>query len=170
MEEYWDLYDKNRNKLDKRAKRGDKLDEGEYHLVVNAWIKNKDNQFLITQRSANKKFAYMWECTGGSALQGETSIQAAVREIKEELGINIDENTGKLIGTKLRHYPHRPDILDVWLFESDVLIEQVEIQEDEVCDVMLASVDEIMKLYKENKFMANAFFEDVLVEGFYNKK
>ena len=73
MEEYWDLYDKDRNKLNKVAKRGDTLANGEYHLVVNAWIKNKKNQFLITQRSANKKFAYMWETTGGSALQGETS-------------------------------------------------------------------------------------------------
>ena len=162
MEEYWDLYDKDRNKLNKLAKRGDKLDEGEYHLVVNAWIKNKNNQFLITQRSANKKFAYMWECTGGSALQGETSIQAAIREVKEELGINIDENTGKFIGTTLRHYRNRPDILDVWLFESDVPIEQIKIQEDEVCDVMWAKGGEIRKLCKENKFVANAFFEEIL--------
>ncbi len=136
MEEYGDLYDKDRNKLNKVAKRGDKLDKGKYHLVINAWIKNKNNQFLMTQRSANKKFAYMWECTGGSAIKGETSIQAAVREIKEELGVNIDESTGRLIGTTLRYYPNRPDILDVWLFESDVSIENIKIQEDEVCDVM----------------------------------
>lgn len=165
MTEYWDLYDKDRNKLNKIAQRGDTLADGEYHLVVNAWIRNKKNQFLITQRSANKKFAYMWETTGGSALQGETSIQSAVREIKEELGINIDESTGKLIGTTLRHYPHRPDILDVWLFESDVPIEQVKIQEDEVCDAMWASAEKIRQLYRENKFMANAFFEEILEQA-----
>ena len=32
--EYWDLYDKNRQKLNKVVKRGDYLKDDEYHLVV----------------------------------------------------------------------------------------------------------------------------------------
>ena len=82
MIEYWDLYDKNRNKLEKTVKRGDYLNDDEYHLVINAWIKNSKNEFLITQRSINKKHPLMWECTGGSALINETSIDAALREVK----------------------------------------------------------------------------------------
>lgn len=46
--EYWDLYDKNRNKLNKIVKRGDKLADDEYHIVVNVWLKNKNNEFLIS--------------------------------------------------------------------------------------------------------------------------
>ena len=87
--EYWDLYDKERNKLNKIVKRGDKLQDDEYHIVINAWIRNSKNEFLITQRAANKKYAFMWECTGGSALKGETSLDAAVREVKEEFGIDV---------------------------------------------------------------------------------
>ncbi|MBQ7140220.1 MAG: ATP-grasp domain-containing protein [Bacilli bacterium] len=162
MEEYWDLYDKNRNKLDKVVKRGEKLQDDEYHLVVNAWIKNSKNEFLITQRSENKSHPLMWECTGGSALKGESSKKAALREIKEELGINVDESTGKLIGTTLRYYPNCPDILDVWVFESDIAIDCITIQEEEVNDAMWASVEKIKELHDENKFEANAFFEDVL--------
>lgn len=160
--EYWDLYDKNRNKLNRIVKRGDILSDDEYHLVINAWIRNKNNEFLITQRSANKTFAFMWECTGGSALKGETSKQAAIREIKEELGIDVDEYTGKLIGTTLRQFPNCPDIFDVWIFESNVQIENITIQKEEVCNVMWASVDKIRELYNENKFEANAFFEEAL--------
>ena len=37
--EYWDLYDKDRNKLNKVVERGQKLSDDEYHLVVNAWLK-----------------------------------------------------------------------------------------------------------------------------------
>jgi len=162
MEEYWDLYDKNRNKINKVVKRGDKLRDDEYHLVINAWIKNSKNEFLITQRSENKAHPLMWECTGGSALKGETSKNAALREIKEELGISIDESTGILIGTTLRYYPNCPDILDVWVFESDISIDYIFIQEEEVNDVMWASVEKIKELYNENKFEANAFFEEVL--------
>lgn len=160
--EYWDLYDEKRNKLNKVVKRGEKLKDNEYHIVVNAWIRNSKNEFLITQRAATKKFAFMWECTGGSALKGETSLDAAIREVKEELGIDVDKSTGNLIGSTLRYYPNCPDIFDVWLFTSDVSIEEVTIQEEEVCDVMWASVEQIKELYNEKKFEANAFFEDVL--------
>ncbi len=162
MAEFWDLYDRNRNKLEKIVKRGDKLNDDEYHLVVNAWVRNSKNEFLITQRAASKKYAFMWECTGGSALRGEDSIDAAVREIKEELGIDVDKSKGKLVGSTFRHYPNCPDILDVWVFESDVSLEEVTIQEEEVCNVMWASVDKIMELYNDKKFEANAFFEEAL--------
>ena len=160
--EYWDLYDKNRQKLNKVVKRGDYLKDDEYHLVVNVWLKNNQNEFLITQRSANKSFAFMWECTGGSALKGETSKEAAIREVKEELGIDVSKSKAKLIGSTLRYYEGCPDILDVWLFDSDAKIEDVKVQEEEVNDVMWASTKKIYELYKNNKFEANAFFEDVL--------
>ena len=38
--EYWDIYDEFKNKTGKVLKRGDKLNDDEYHLVTNAWIKN----------------------------------------------------------------------------------------------------------------------------------
>jgi len=160
--EYWDIYDENKIKTGKIVKRGDALNNNEYHLVINAWIRNSDNKFLITQRSANKKHPLMWECTGGSALQGETSLDAAVREVKEELGIDIDKTTAILIGSKNRYYPNCPDILDVWIFESDVNLNEISIQKEEVNDVMWASVAEIRELYENNKFEANAFFEEAL--------
>lgn len=162
MAELWDLYDKNRCKLNKTVHRGDYLNDDEYHLVVNAWIRNKNNEFLITQRSANKSYAFMWETTGGSALAGEDSIDAAAREIKEELGIDIDKSTARLVGTKLRYYKGCPDILDVWIFTSDVKITDVTIQEEEVNDVMWASVDTIKKMKADGKFESNAYFDEVM--------
>ncbi len=160
--ELWDLYDKDRNKLDKVVKRGDKLNDDEYHLVVNAWIKNDKNEFLIAQRSPNKAHPLMWECTGGSAVLGEKSIDAAIREVKEELGIRVFKKDSKYIGSTLRYYPNCPDILDVWLFKSNVDIKKVKIQEEEVNDVMWATKDKIMELYKAGKFDANVYFKEII--------
>lgn len=160
--ENWDLYDENRQKLGKILKRGEKLDDGEYHLVINAWIKNKKGELLITQRAGNRSFAYMWECTGGSALSGESSIDAAIREVKEELGIIVDRSTAKLLGSTLRFYPGCPDILDVWIFEDNTPIESVKVQEEEVYQAMWAKPEVIRKLYAEHKFEANSFFENAL--------
>ncbi len=160
--EYWDLYDENRHKLNKKAKRGDYLQDGEYHLVVNAWIKNSKGEFLITQRSANKSHPLMWECTGGSALMGEESLEAAKREVKEELGIDISDVEGIFIGSTNRYYEGCPDILDVWLFNYDVSLDKVKIQKEEVNDVKWASRKTIKELYDQKKFEANAYFEDVI--------
>lgn len=160
--EYWDLYNKNRQKINKIVRRGDKLQDDEYHLVVNLWIKNSKNEFLISQRAENKTYPFMWECTGGSVLKGEDSLDAALRESKEELGIKLDRNNGKLIGTTLRHYPNCPDIFDVWIFKCDISIEDVVCQKEEVCNVMWATAEQIENLYNESKFESNPFFKEDL--------
>lgn len=160
--EFWDLYDKDGNKIDKVVKRGDKLQDDEFHIVVNAWIKNENGEFLITQRSEKKSFPLMWECTGGSALQGESPLKAAIREVKEELGIDVYEEKSIFVGKTLRYYENCPDILFVYVFESNNLLDEIKIQEEEVNDVMWASKEFILDLYKNDKFGANAFFFDAI--------
>ena len=91
--ELWDLYDKDRKRLSKKVTRGEILHDNEYHLVINAWIKNKNNEFLITQK-IRKQESSSNVGMYSSALAGETSKEAAIREIKEELGIEIDPSKG----------------------------------------------------------------------------
>lgn len=160
--EYWNLYDYEGKKKKKIALRGSKLNDNEYHLVVNAWIKNSNNEYLITQRVATKSHPLKWECTGGSALLGETSLEAAIREIREELGINVSKDSAKHVGRCRRYYASCPDIFDVWIFYFDVKLEEITTQEEEVNDVKWATREEILKLYKENKFEPNTFFEKVI--------
>ena len=160
--EKWDLYDKNRKKLNKVVLRGEKLKKNEFHLVVNGWIKNEKNEFLITQRAPNNSFAYMWECTGGSAQSGETSLDAIAREIKEELNIKIDKTKARLFNSALRFFKDCPDILDVWIILDNTPIEKIKIQKDEVMNVKWATKQEILDLYNQGKFEANIFFEEVL--------
>ena len=82
-EELWDVYDKDRVKTGKLHKRGETLPEGQYHLVVHVCIFNSKNQMLIQQRQPFKdNWNNMWDLTvGGSAIAGDTSSQAAEREI-----------------------------------------------------------------------------------------
>ena len=162
MSELWDLYDKEKNKLNKTIRRGDKLKYNEFHLVVNAWIVNDKGEFLIARRSPNKPHPLFWECTGGSALKGEDGITASLREVKEELGIDLDKKTAKYIGSTLRYYPNCNDILEVWLFRSNVSINDVKIQEEEVNDVMWATKEDIIKLYDEGIFDANIYIDDII--------
>ncbi|GAY76629.1 putative Nudix hydrolase YfcD [Sporolactobacillus inulinus] len=90
--ERWDIYDKNRRLTGRTMARGQKFGKDDYHLVIHVCIFNSKNEMLIQQRQPWKKgWPNMWDVTvGGSALSGESSIEAAERETFEELGNKID--------------------------------------------------------------------------------
>jgi 8-oxo-dGTP diphosphatase len=55
----------------------------------------KGNKVLVTQRSEKMKLPLKWEFPGGKLESNETEQECIIREIKEELNINI-EIIGKL--------------------------------------------------------------------------
>lgn len=151
--ELWDIYDINRNKTGRTVERGKPMAHGEYHLVVNVWIKGSDGKWLISKRSPNKHFPNMWESTGGSALAGEDSITSALREAKEELGIELCPKNGYLFKTAVRQYRDFPDFLDIWVFNQDFPIESVVLQAGETCGAKWASSEEILEMEKNGEFI-----------------
>ena len=58
-------------------------------VAVGVIINNK-NQILITKRSADQHQANKWEFPGGKIEASETAQQALARELKEELGIQLE--------------------------------------------------------------------------------
>ena len=61
-------------------------------LVSVLAIIDKQNKVLITKRPIDKPFGNFWEFPGGKLKKNETPEHAIVREIKEELDINIEKN------------------------------------------------------------------------------
>lgn len=150
--EKWDLYTKKREKTGKSHIRGDKIPDGFYHLVVHIWIRSGKGEYLISQRSANRPtFPLMWECVGGSVLMGEGSLDGALREVKEEVGLDLEPETGKILFTQIREAFH--DIVDVWLFEYDGGLRLEAATTDEAADCRWMTVSDIRKLYEENKLV-----------------
>lgn len=150
--EKWDLYTKYREKTGREHVRGEKIPEGFYHLVVHIWIRNCKGEYLISQRSASRVTSpLMWECVGGSVFMGESSIDGALREVKEEVGLDLEPETGKILFTKIRSTFN--DIVDVWLFEYDGDLHLDDATTDEVSDCRWMTVSEIRKLYEDNKLV-----------------
>lgn len=61
-------------------------------------------EFLLASRPEGKVYAGYWEFPGGKIEQGETAYQALVRELEEELGIQVQHATPWLTQTFV--YPH----------------------------------------------------------------
>jgi 8-oxo-dGTP diphosphatase len=60
-------------------------------LVVAAALIDADERVLITQRPQGKQLAGLWEFPGGKVESGERPEAALIRELAEELGIEVEE-------------------------------------------------------------------------------
>ncbi|MBN8980157.1 MAG: (deoxy)nucleoside triphosphate pyrophosphohydrolase [Rhizobiales bacterium] len=60
-------------------------------LVVACALIDADNRVLIAQRPEGKTLAGLWEFPGGKVDAGERPEAALIRELKEELGITVEE-------------------------------------------------------------------------------
>ena len=168
--EIWDLYNLNREVIGTHV-RGTELPENGYHLVVHVWLKDREGRYLLTQRAASRPtFPLYWECVGGSVLRGESSIQAAVRETAEEVGVQLRAEEGELLFTKIRGTKDDKrynDIVDVWQFLYNGEIDVVQnATTNEVAQVKWMHRDEDAQLRKEGKLVYSIkdleyFFEEM---------
>jgi len=166
MEE-WDILDLNRENTGRIAVRGEYLKPGDYHLVVLIFIVNSKSEILITKRSREKNGALLWEICGGAVIAGEISHEAALREMKEEIGLVLSpaNNKGKIIGQATFEEPHGW-MADIWMFKSDCDIENLILQEEEICDVRWSNRDEIIDMIDKNVFFkGDVFIKEVFDKG-----
>lgn len=130
MPEMIDIYDSNRNRTGRICERGTPMGEGEYRLVVYAWLLNPKNEVLLTRRHPSKVWGGYWECTAGHVQAGEPSLDGALRELREEVGVQADRRDGVL----LRQETDGSVFVDIWLFHSDTPAENLVLLPEEVTD------------------------------------
>lgn len=154
MAELWDIYDINKQKTGKTAERGKyEFKSGEYHIVVTALIINSKKEILISKRAASKKTHPLeWECNGGSILAGETSLNGIIREIKEELGIELLPEDAIFLKT-IRRDKNPPDFKDIWVFNKDVNIKDIKFTDQESIEAKWVTIDEFIQMKKEDKIV-----------------
>lgn len=105
LPEVWDIYTIERRPTGKTCFRGEQgnLADGEFRVWVMVWIRNPETgKYLISQRAADKKTDPLkWETVAGHSISGETSVEAAVREVFEEVGIKLDPADATVLATKV---------------------------------------------------------------------
>lgn len=146
--EYTDLYDENKNLTGEKLfrEKGTKLivPKGRYSVVVLVFIENSKGEFLFQMTSKRKK--NVWATTGGHVKSGQTSKEAIIEEIKEELGIDINEDEVKLFKT----YKYDDAFKDVFYIKKDIDINSLTYEKDEVEYVKYLTKDEILDLINNN--------------------
>lgn len=163
--EIWDLYNEHRELTGRDHIRGEEVPQGFYHLVVHIWIRNSRGEYLISQRSADRPaYPLMWECVGGSVTKGEDSLTGALRETKEEVGLTLSPEDGKLVYSVVGRVVNGvkfSDIVDVWLFEYDGPVPLEQATTKEVAQTVWMTKKQIRELYDTGKLVHTLgyFFE-----------
>ena len=152
--EIWDIYDKNRIKTGRTVVRGksEALSENEFRLVVFIAVFNSKGEMLIQQRQPFKEgWPGFWDITaGGSAISGDTSQQAAARELFEEVGITAD------FSKTLPHFTINVEdnaFCDFYLIKRDADIDSLQLGHDEVAQVKWATKQEIFDMIDAGIFV-----------------
>ena len=158
MNELWDIYDVNKNKLGRTAERDVyQFKEGEYHIVVTGIIMNSENKILISKRAGHKKYGGMWECSSGSILAGETSLEGIIRELKEELGLEFSKKEAIFL-KEIRRDKILPDFKDLWLFRKDVEIDKLTFPDGEVTEAKWVTIQEFIEMVNSKQIIPTIDF------------
>ena len=149
MAEMIDLIDADRVPLGRVAERGTPLRDGEHVLVVHVCVFNRSGALLIQQRSAEKKsYPGYWDVSAAGAVRsGETGREAAVREAREELGLNVTLSGGAAVTLA---FPGGFD--DFFLTHADAELSELTVQAEEVQAVRWATRDEVCAMLRAGAF------------------
>ena len=140
MSEIWELVDGNKCKTGILHERihSNLIPKGLFHIGVEIWTKTPDGKILLTQRSPEKPMGLRWECTMGSVLVGEESLDGAVRELAEETGISAKKEDLIFLGDTF---------YDNWIVDSYLYMPKETpalcLQQEEVCDAKFVPMEEM---------------------------
>ena len=145
------MYDINKNRLNETIFKGDNIPKNKYIIVVMVFIQNSKNEFLIQKRSKNKNGKYA--LTGGHPKSGETSIQGMCTEIKEEIGLDVNEEELELIYEGIEK--EKGVFFDIYYLKKEFKINELKLQKEEVELVKWVKMDEIIELINKDLFFEN---------------
>ncbi|MDD5805949.1 MAG: NUDIX hydrolase [Eggerthellales bacterium] len=156
MAEMVDVYDCEGRPTGRSIPRdGAVMPAGEYLHYATAVVRDMEGRFLITQRPMTKSWAAgWWELPGGGVRAGETPLEGCIREVREEIGLDVSQAPSTLL------YRYRNDdasgdnyFMDIYEFRLDFCGADVRIQEEEIQDFAIATWDDVVACEQAGEFL-----------------
>ena len=158
MDELIDILTPEGKPTQKTALKSEAHKNGWFHATVHIWLFTSDKKILLQKRALTKKvFPGIWDISvAGHIAAGEEILEAAKREIFEEIGLQLNDKDLIKIGTRIHQVTHENGIQDnehhhVFIAELKVSVSELTMQEEEVAGLELWN----LKILKETKNLKN---------------
>ncbi|WP_370392149.1 NUDIX domain-containing protein [uncultured Winogradskyella sp.] len=159
MDELIDIVTETGDPTGKVALKSEAHKNGWYHNTIHIWFYTKDKKILLQQRSHKKKiYPLLWDVSvAGHIDAGEPLIEAALREAKEEIGLQLQKKDLKKIGVKLHKSEYDSgkikdyEFHHVYIAELKTPLEELKPQEDEVEALKLVGFCEFEALLEQSE-------------------
>ena len=152
--EYIDVLDKNGNKTGEVKEIKEIYQDGNFHRTIHVWIINDNNEILVQKRSPKKEtFAGLWAISvAGHVDAGENSIKTAIRELKEEVNLDVDPSELEYLFTVKRTQPYQDHNLkvfdDVYLLHRNIDCNKTKLQVEELTDIKYVYYEYLKDIFK----------------------
>lgn len=171
-DELIDIVDKNNNLTGVQKNKSEAHKYGLLHRSAHVWVYNSKGEILIQLRAKNKLlFPNAWDITAaGHVGAGEKTIDAGIRELKEELGIEVKESDLDFLETHKEEIVYN-DILNnefysIYITKLDIDPKNLTLQKEEVADVKFIELNELERDLKLNpkKYVQSTWYWNFIIK------
>lgn len=152
-QEYFDILDEQGNKTGQTKLRSAVHRDGDWHQAVNIWIVSPSQEILLQRRSATKD---SWPgrldvSCGGHVVAGETPLEAAFSELREELGLEVNPQELKFLGIQRSSTRPALDFINnsfnhVYILRRNFKLSDFILQDSEVSEVISLPLQELKQM------------------------
>lgn len=134
-------------------------EKGLWHRAAHVWFVNNKNEILLQKRQKNiESHPDKWDISAAGHLSaGDTKLQGALREVEEELSVELEEKDliriGEVRNESTQHegkYINK-EYVDIYVVCKDLPINDFVIQESEVSEVRYIPLGELKKWVLEKR-------------------
>lgn len=157
--EFFDLLDENGALTGNTKLRSQVHKDGDWHRTVHVWFLNSKRELLIQKRLDTKKsYPGLWDISAAGHIEaGDGSIDSAIKEVREELGVNVLPGELEFLFTiKGKSVTNNGTFVDsefndVYLVNKDVDLSSYQIQPEEVAAVKYVDYLELESAIRNNQ-------------------
>lgn len=160
------------NLTDETVSRKEAHLKGVWHRSIRVWLVSDKQEVLLQKRALGKTYPGLWDLScGGHITAGQYSLQTAITEIKEELGIDVKPEQLKLLGQYKDSYSEEGfsdnSFYDVYMANATYPISAFKIQIEEVAEIKYFKISELINFMKNKPdeiIMADEELEMLITE------
>lgn len=144
MQEF-DILNEDGVKTGKTAFKISALTKEEHYLSIHMYIYNAAGEFLLQKRAKDNDFRPdMWDIHLGQALSGETSEEAALREIKQDIDTEIMQSELEFVNRiKVKEQNH---FIDIYFYKTKETLDKFVLHDKKVTEVKFISKEDMLRL------------------------